>query len=92
MSKVYWIFMMISVVGASIIVSQFKGDLKAMVDFATKISFVVAPLMAWLNLKLVCSDHMKDEHKPSKNYILYSKAALILMFLFTGYYLKTVLF
>ncbi|MCO4780772.1 MAG: divalent metal cation transporter [Candidatus Cloacimonetes bacterium] len=91
MSKVYWAFMAITVIGSTIIVSQFKGDLKAMVDFATKISFIVAPFMAWLNLKLVCSNQMQEQHRPSKLYIMFSKFSLLTMVVFTIYYISHIL-
>ena len=52
--------------GALGIVLAFRGQLKVLVDLATTLSFLVAPLIAWWNLKLVTSDQMPAEARPPK--------------------------
>ena len=47
--KLYWFWIVLTAVGTSIIVLYFLSSMRAMVDLATTISFVVAPILATLN-------------------------------------------
>jgi len=69
------------------IVLAFQGQLKVLVDLATTLSFLVAPIIAWWNLRLVTSDHFPVEAKPGKG--LQGAAWLGLLFLtaFSAVYL-----
>ena len=69
------------------IVLAFQGQLKVLVDLATTLSFLVAPIIAWWNLRLVTSDHFPAEAKPGKG--LQGAAWLGLLFLtaFSAVYL-----
>lgn len=69
------------------IVLAFQGQLKVLVDLATTLSFLVAPIIAWWNLRLVTSDHFPEEAKPGKG--LQGAAWLGLLFLtaFSAVYL-----
>jgi Mn2+/Fe2+ NRAMP family transporter len=47
--KLYWFWIVLTAVGTSTIVLYFLSSMRAMVDLATTISFVVAPILASLN-------------------------------------------
>ena len=47
--KLYWFWIVLTALGTSIILLYFLSNMKAMVDLATTISFVVAPILATLN-------------------------------------------
>lgn len=47
--KIYWFWIVLTAFGTSIILLYFLSNMKAMVDLATTISFVVAPILATLN-------------------------------------------
>ncbi|MGY6555532.1 MAG: Nramp family divalent metal transporter [Wenzhouxiangella sp.] len=51
-------------IGALIIILYFGERFTALIDFATTISFLAAPVLAWLNLRVVTSDFMPAEHRP----------------------------
>jgi Mn2+/Fe2+ NRAMP family transporter len=43
-----------------------SGSFIFLIDFATGLSFLSAPFLAWFNYKLVTGSHMKEEDKPGK--------------------------
>ena len=47
--KIYWFWLITTGVGTSVILLFFLSDMRQMVDLATTISFVVAPILATLN-------------------------------------------
>ena len=52
--------------GALGIVLFFRGQLKVLVDLATTLSFLVAPVIAWWNLRLVTSERMPADARPPR--------------------------
>ena len=52
--------------GALGIVLVFRGQLKVLVDLATTLSFLVAPVIAWWNLRLVTSKRMPADARPPR--------------------------
>ena len=73
-------------VGAFVVISQFLNDLKSLVDLATILSFVIAPLAAFLNYKEILSDDIASELKPPKWLKGLAVAGLIFLTLFTIIY------
>jgi Mn2+/Fe2+ NRAMP family transporter len=61
----YVIFLIILSSGAFVIISQFQDNLKELVDFATVLSFVIAPVIAIFNFRLVTGKFLDPEHQPS---------------------------
>lgn len=51
-------------VGALVIIHYFGARFTSMIDFATTASFLAAPLLAWLSLKLITGPHTPAEHRP----------------------------
>lgn len=51
-------------IGALIVILYFGERFTALIDFATTVSFLAAPVLAWLNLRVVTSDFMPAEHRP----------------------------
>jgi Mn2+/Fe2+ NRAMP family transporter len=83
--KPYVIWLMITVIGTIILMLFFGKSMKFMVDLATTISFVVAPILAILNYMSVTSKDFKD--KPKKWLIIYAWIGMIFMSLFSIFYL-----
>ncbi len=63
-NKLYWIFIVLTIAGALIILKLFSGSLKSLVDLATILSFLTAPVLAIMNYRLVTSSLMPEEHRP----------------------------
>tara|TARA_B100000900_G_scaffold400876_1_gene404950 strand:- start:38 stop:1321 length:1284 start_codon:yes stop_codon:yes gene_type:complete len=74
------------VIGSFIIVWQFGGSLKSLVDLAMTISFLIAPLIAVVNLRLVSGSYIKDEYKPKKWLKMLSYMGILFLFSFSVFY------
>ncbi len=82
----YWSWMFLLGIGALMIISLFLKSLKNMVDFATILSFVTAPLFAFINYKVVMSDNMPDEMKPPQWLRILSWVGLVALSSFGLFY------
>jgi len=69
------------------LVLQFAGQIKLLVDIATTLSFVVAPAIAWWNLRLVTRASFPPEARPGAGLRGWAWAGLAFLTLFTGVYL-----
>ncbi len=58
----FWIILVS--VGAYLVISQFLNNLKSLVDLATVLSFVIAPLAAYLNFRAIFSPDVPSELRP----------------------------
>jgi len=85
----YVIFLIILSSGAFVIISQFQDNLKDLVDFATVLSFVIAPVIAIFNFRLVTGKFLDKEHQPSLLLKLLSFAGIIFLSGFAIYFLIT---
>ena len=73
--------------GTIIIFIFFLGNMKQMVDIATIIAFLTAPVLGWLNLKVISSDNVPEEAKPGKFLIVLSWIGLFFMIVFGLYFI-----
>ena len=76
----FWITVL--ALGTIGIFSFLLSEMGTLEEIATILSFITAPFYAYLNLKLVNSDHMPVEHRPGKGLILLSIIGLIFLILF----------
>lgn len=74
-------------VGTLIIVWQFGANMKSLVDFATSLSFLTAPILAYLNIKVMASADVSPEFQPNKITKTISYLGLILLVIFSLVYL-----
>jgi Mn2+/Fe2+ NRAMP family transporter len=64
--KSYYLFMPL-LIGVSLGVIAFSlGSMKALVDLATILAFLTAPLVAWLNFRVVRSPQVPKKHRPGR--------------------------
>ncbi|MDT0644287.1 Nramp family divalent metal transporter [Zunongwangia sp. F363] len=70
----------------------FTTSFTILVDFATALSFLSAPFLAWFNYKLVTGNQMPEAERPSRVYRIFSLLCLVLLILFNCVYLYTLLF
>ena len=78
------IWTIIIAIGTFFIVSNYLNSLKQLVDLATIVSFVIAPLAAFLNYRVIYSDEVDEEHRPPKWLKNLALAGLAFLILFTG--------
>jgi Mn2+/Fe2+ NRAMP family transporter len=60
----YWAWMAVLVAGAVALISVFQASLTRMVDLATTLSFLTAPVLGYLNYRAVTGAHMPDGTAP----------------------------
>lgn len=63
---IYWAFGTLMAVIGLIIIAFFTSGLKTLLDFATILSFLAAPIFAFINFKVVTSPFMPEQHVPKK--------------------------
>ncbi len=81
----YSIWLIITIAGSMALLIFYGKNMKFMVDMATTISFVTAPILAILNYKAVTSKGFKD--KPKKILIIYAWIGMLFLSLFSIFYL-----
>ncbi len=61
---VFWWSLAALVLLTLVVMALFIGNLTAMIDFATTVSFLTGPILGYLTLRAVTSDRMPAEHRP----------------------------
>ena len=56
--------LLVITIGALAVIHWFGDRFTALIDFATTVSFLAAPVLAWLNLRLLTSEHTPAEYRP----------------------------
>ncbi len=59
-------FIAILLIGSLVVLMQFGDKLRELVDFATIVSFMIAPVIAIFNFKLVTGKYIDKEYQPPK--------------------------
>lgn len=83
----YVVFLILITSGSFLVVSQFEDNLKELVDFATITSFLVAPIIAIFNFKLVTGTNIPKEDQPSKFLKVLSFSGIIFLVAFAVIFL-----
>jgi Mn2+/Fe2+ NRAMP family transporter len=63
---IYWGWMSIIVIGGLIVIGFMVNKMTFLVDIATTLSFLTAPLLAFINYRVVTGSTMPDQAKPGK--------------------------
>jgi Mn2+/Fe2+ NRAMP family transporter len=61
---IFWSSGLIMALVSILIIEFFTSGLKTLLDFATILSFLAAPVFAFINYKVITSNFMPEEHKP----------------------------
>lgn len=70
-------FLLVLAVVSLVIIFQFEDNLKELVDFATALSFVIAPVIAIFNFRLVTGKFLDKNSQPSKYLKVLSIASIL---------------
>jgi Mn2+/Fe2+ NRAMP family transporter len=87
-NSAYWISLVVLGLGSIGIVGFLLTSLVALVDLATVLSFLTAPLLAWLNHQVILAEEMPEEHRPGLAMVAYSWAGIIFSTVFAFYFLS----
>jgi len=90
--KLHWFWLIIVLCGTILIFAFLIENMKTMVDFATIVSFLVAPVLGWLNLKVVTSKHVPDYARPKKYLLVLSWVGLLFLTIFGIYFIIVTFF
>lgn len=86
-SKIHYIGWMLLVgTGGLFVINRFLGNLKQLVDFATTLSFIVAPLAAYINYRAIFSREIARDLQPPLWLKGLAVAGLVFLVVFTGIY------
>ena len=85
----YVVFLILISAGSLVVIFQFGNNLKELVDFATVLSFVIAPIIAIFNFRLVTGKFLDKEHQPSVLLKVLSFAGIIFLSGFALFFLIT---
>jgi Mn2+/Fe2+ NRAMP family transporter len=85
----YILFLFIIMAGSLIVVLQFAGNLREIVDFATVLSFMIAPVIAIFNFRLVTGKFLDKDVQPSIWLKILSFAGILFLSGFAIYFLIT---
>lgn len=83
---IYPFLIIIMALGAYFVISQYLNNLKSLVDLATVVSFVIAPLAAYLNYRVIFSEEVPEDKRPSKQLKNLAIAGLVFLSAFTLIY------
>ena len=86
---VYRVFLFVVTICFLVVVFQFGNNLKALVDFATVLSFVVAPIIAIFNFRLVTGKFLDKIAQPSMGLKILSYAGILFLIGFAIVFLIT---
>ncbi|MDA3905583.1 MAG: Nramp family divalent metal transporter [Bacteroidales bacterium] len=83
----YTAWMLITIFGTLALLIYFGQSMRFIVDLATTISFVAAPVLAILNYKAVTHSSFPKESRPKKWLLVYAWIGMIFLSLFSVFYL-----
>jgi Mn2+/Fe2+ NRAMP family transporter len=69
-----------------IVIAGFGANMANLVALATFVSFVMAPVVGWMNLKTVTGKDVKTEYQPSKGLKVLSYIGMLFLAFFSIYY------
>jgi Mn2+/Fe2+ NRAMP family transporter len=75
-----------------IVIAAFGANMGNLVALATFVSFVVAPIIGYMNLKNVMSNDIPVEHRPNKNLQILTYLGIVFLSCFSLYYFYIVIF
>ncbi|MDT8437679.1 MAG: divalent metal cation transporter [Wenzhouxiangellaceae bacterium] len=73
--------------GAWLVIAAFGGQFTRLIDFITTVSFLSAPVLAWMNLRLVTSAHVPSAARPPRWLRALAWAGLAFLVLFAATWL-----
>jgi Mn2+/Fe2+ NRAMP family transporter len=83
----YWAFMGVMMAGALLIFQYLTSIMRTLVDFATTLAFVSAPLFAYLNLHVISTAKLPEGAAPPRWLVALSWAGLVFLTCFSMIFL-----
>lgn len=77
--KIYFGWMMVVAAGSLLIIGCFVNSMKILIDVATTMSFLAAPVFAYINYHTVTDAHVPEEVRPSKALRIFSWVGIVFL-------------
>lgn len=84
-SYIFWIFVLSA--GVILLIVYSGSTMRFMVDLATSISFVTAPVLAYLNYRVITSSKIEKTYQPALYLRIWSWVGIVFLSLFSLYYI-----
>ncbi len=84
LDRLYLAALVILAVGSVLVIGVFRGQLRQLVDLATRISFLTAPMLALLNHKAMTGAEVPLECQPNAPLRMFSLFCIVLLFAFAA--------
>lgn len=88
----YHVWTLLMAIAAFVIISGFTSGIKTLMDFATIIAFLAAPVFAVINYRVVTAPFMPVKYQPPKWLRILSWAGIIFLIAFSLIYIVSILF
>ena len=85
--KLKWFWYVLIIAGAAFILVFATSSMVQMVTLATTLSFLTAPILAWLNYKVVTDRHMPEKDRPGMFLRILSWIGIVFFTVFSFVYL-----
>ncbi|EMJ85863.1 hypothetical protein [Leptospira meyeri] len=86
--KLYWYWILLVGVGSILILLFFRTNMKSLVDFATTVSFLNAPVLALIHHLILFGKEIPKEQRPKPWMNLLSWFGILFLFGFSIYYIN----
>ncbi len=83
----YWIWMVVVLSGGLIIIGLFISGMTVLVDIATTLSFLTAPILAYINFRAVTGDWMPEGTSPGPKMMLLNWISMIFLACFAVFFI-----
>jgi len=90
--RLYMSFLVIVSIGSVFLISFFSNSMPRLVDFATTLSFVIAPVVAYMNMRVIRAKNVDKAYQPKTWLWVLAWVGLIFLTGFTLVYIYTMLF
>ena len=85
----YKLFLLVQVVGCTIMLLFLMGSFTTFLYFATSMGFVASPAIAYYNYRAITSDEIADQFRPTKGMLIWSWAGIFILTAFAIAFLWT---
>jgi Mn2+/Fe2+ NRAMP family transporter len=85
--RAYWAALLVVALGALAVLGALPRSLPALIDLATTLSFLTAPILAWLNHRAVHGAEVPPDARPSRFLSWFSRVGMLFMGGFAVWYL-----
>jgi Mn2+/Fe2+ NRAMP family transporter len=83
----YWISMVFVLCGSLVIIGLFMSGMTLLVDIATTLSFLTAPILAYINYRAVSGEWMPEGTQPGPKLLILNWVSLIFLSGFAAFFL-----